>query len=96
MLLPQPDPRTPDQGYQRDAAEERQKDLFEVSALAEITKAPATKVIDELLNSAPEGVVGMEPPRVLSVGQGSRGTKPLPPIPIGSHRHDICLRKTPE
>jgi hypothetical protein len=42
------------QGYQREAAEERLKDLFEVSALTEITKAAATKMIDQLLNSAPE------------------------------------------
>ena len=41
------------QGYQREAAEERLKELFEVSAIAEITKAAATKVIDELLNAAP-------------------------------------------
>ncbi len=42
------------QGYQREAAEERLKDLFEVSALSEITKVAATKMIDELLNPAPE------------------------------------------
>ena len=42
------------QGYQREAAEERLKDLFEVSALAEIRKAAATTMIDELLKSAPE------------------------------------------
>ena len=42
------------QGYQREAAEERLKDIFEVSALAEITKVAATKMIDQLLNSAPE------------------------------------------
>jgi hypothetical protein len=42
------------QGYQREAAEERLKDIFEVSALTEITKASATKMIDQLLNSAPE------------------------------------------
>ena len=42
------------QGYQREAAEERLKDIFEVSALAEITKVGATKMIDQLLNSAPE------------------------------------------
>jgi hypothetical protein len=41
------------QGYQREAAEERLKDIFEVSALAEITKFAATKMIDELLNAAP-------------------------------------------
>jgi hypothetical protein len=42
------------QGYQREVAEERLKDIFEVSTLAEITKVAATKMIDELLNSAPE------------------------------------------
>ena len=41
------------QGYQREAAEERLKDIFEVSALTEITKVVATKMIDELLNAAP-------------------------------------------
>ena len=41
------------QGYQREAAEERLKDIFEVSALTEITKVSATKMIDELLNAAP-------------------------------------------
>ena len=41
------------QGYQREAAEERLKDLFEAPALAEITKAAATKMIDQLLASAP-------------------------------------------
>ncbi len=41
------------QGYQKEAAEDRLKDLFEVSALTEITKVAATKMIDELLNSAP-------------------------------------------
>ena len=43
------------QGYQREAAEERIKELFEVSALSEITKVAATKMIDELLQtSAPQ------------------------------------------
>ena len=42
------------QGYQREAAEERLKDIFEVSALSEITKVAATKMIDQLLNPAPE------------------------------------------
>ncbi len=42
------------QGYQREAAEERLKDIFEVSALAEITKVAATKMIDQLVNPAPE------------------------------------------
>jgi hypothetical protein len=41
------------QGYQREAAEERLKDLFEVTALTEISKVAATKMIDELLNAAP-------------------------------------------
>jgi hypothetical protein len=42
------------QGYQREAAEHRLKELFEVSALSEITKAAATQMIDELLQiSAP-------------------------------------------
>lgn len=43
------------QGYQREAAEERLKDIFEVSALSEITKVAATKMIDQLLNPAPAG-----------------------------------------
>jgi hypothetical protein len=43
------------QGYQREAAEERLKDLFEVSALVEITKVAATKMIDELLQPAAPG-----------------------------------------
>ena len=46
------------QGYQREAAEERLKDIFEVSALAEITKVAATKMIDELLNAAPGNGTG--------------------------------------
>jgi hypothetical protein len=41
------------QGYEREAAEEHLKDIFEVSALSEITKVAATKMIDELLASAP-------------------------------------------
>lgn len=41
------------QGYQREAAEERLKDLFEVSVLTQVTKVAATKMIDELLNAAP-------------------------------------------
>jgi hypothetical protein len=41
------------QGFQKEAAENRLKDLFEVSDLAEITKVAATKMIDELLNAAP-------------------------------------------
>jgi len=39
-------------GLKREAAEERLKDLFEVGALAEVTKAAAGKMIDELLQSA--------------------------------------------
>jgi hypothetical protein len=42
------------QGYQREAAEERLKDLFEVAALTEISKVAATKMIDRLLNAAPD------------------------------------------
>ena len=41
------------QGYQREAAEERLKDLFEVERLSEVTKVAATKLIDELLAAAP-------------------------------------------
>ena len=41
------------QGYQREAAEERLKDLFEVPALSQISKAAATQMIDRLLASAP-------------------------------------------
>ena len=41
------------QGYQREAAEERLKDLFEVPVLSAVTKVAATKMIDELLASAP-------------------------------------------
>ena len=43
------------QGYQREAAEERLKDLFEVSALSEITKVAAMKMIDELLQTSAPG-----------------------------------------
>ena len=43
------------QGYQREAAEERLKDIFEVSALSEITKVAATKMIDELLKTPAPG-----------------------------------------
>jgi hypothetical protein len=43
------------QGYQKEAAEERLKDLFEVSSLSEVTKVAATKAIDQLLNPAPQG-----------------------------------------
>jgi len=43
------------QGYQKEAAEERLKDLFEVGSLSEVTKVAATKAIDQLLNPAPQG-----------------------------------------
>jgi hypothetical protein len=43
------------QGYQREAAESRLKELFEVSALSEITKAAATRMIDELLQTSAPG-----------------------------------------
>lgn len=43
------------QGYQREAAEQRLKDLFEVGSLAEVTKVSATAMIDRLLNPAPQG-----------------------------------------
>jgi hypothetical protein len=46
------------QGYQKEAAEERLKDLFEVSALTEITKASATQMIDQLLAAAPGNGTG--------------------------------------
>ncbi len=51
------------QGYQREAAEARLKELFEVSALSEITKAAATTMIDELLQAAapPSGGGGNGP-----------------------------------
>ena len=41
------------QGYQKEAAENRLKDIFEVGSLSEITKVAATKMIDELLAAAP-------------------------------------------
>jgi hypothetical protein len=43
------------QGYQKEAAEERMKDLFLVDSLSTVTKAQATKMIDELLHPAPAG-----------------------------------------
>jgi len=43
------------QGYQKEAAENRLKDLFEVSALSEITKTAAMKMIDELLQASAPG-----------------------------------------
>jgi len=45
-------------GLQREAAEERLKDLFEVGGLSEVTKAAAAKMIDELLQPAPAGANG--------------------------------------
>ncbi|MCC6350224.1 MAG: hypothetical protein IT347_11620 [Candidatus Eisenbacteria bacterium] len=41
------------QGYQREAAEERLRELFEVDALTGITKVAATQMIDRLLNPVP-------------------------------------------
>ncbi len=41
------------QGYQKEAAEERLKDLLEVTELSQVSKVAATKMIDELLNAAP-------------------------------------------
>ena len=41
------------QGYVREAAEARLKEIFAVSALSEITKAAATAMIDQLLGAAP-------------------------------------------
>lgn len=46
------------QGYQREAAEDRLKDLFQVSVLAEITKVAATQMIDRLLNPVPANAGG--------------------------------------
>ena len=43
------------QGFHKDAAEERLKDIFEVSALSEITKSAAMKMIDELLQTSAPG-----------------------------------------
>jgi hypothetical protein len=43
------------QGFQREAAEERLKEIFEVSALSEITKAAATQMIDHLLQTSAPG-----------------------------------------
>jgi hypothetical protein len=44
------------QGFQREAAEEQLRDLFEVGSLTEVTKAAATAMIDRLLNPTPEAV----------------------------------------
>ena len=46
------------QGYQREAAEERLKDLFEVPALTAITKTAAMRMIDELLQTSTPGQGG--------------------------------------
>ncbi len=43
------------QGYQREAAENRIKELFEVGSLSEITKLAATQMIDELLQTPAPG-----------------------------------------
>jgi len=43
------------QGYQRDAAENRLKEIFEVTSLSEITKTAAMKMIDELLQTSAPG-----------------------------------------
>ena len=43
------------QGFYKDAAEERIKEIFEVSNLNEITKVSATKMIDELLQTSAPG-----------------------------------------
>jgi hypothetical protein len=43
------------QGYQREAAENRLKEIFEVASLSEITKTAAMKMIDELLQTSAPG-----------------------------------------
>jgi len=43
------------QGYQREAAEARLKDIFEVSSLSEITKPAAMQMIDRLLQPSAPG-----------------------------------------
>jgi hypothetical protein len=43
------------QGYQKEAAENRLKDLFEVGSLSEITKTAAMRMIDELLQTSAPG-----------------------------------------
>ena len=43
------------QGYQREAAEERLKDILEVGSLSEVTKVAATTMIDELLQTSAPG-----------------------------------------
>ena len=41
------------QGLHKEGAEEHLKDLFQVDSLASVTKVAATKMIDQLLASAP-------------------------------------------
>ena len=43
------------QGFHKEGAEEHLKDLFQVDALAKVTKVAAMKLIDELLQSAAPG-----------------------------------------
>ena len=43
------------QGFQKEAAENRLKDIFDVSALSEITKTAAMKMIDDLLQTSAPG-----------------------------------------
>jgi hypothetical protein len=43
------------QGFHKDAAEDRIKEIFEVSALSEITKTAAMRMIDELLQTSAPG-----------------------------------------
>ena len=53
------------QGYQRDAAEQRLKELFEVQALTAISKTGAMRMIDQLLQTSAPGNGGGNgtPPR---------------------------------
>jgi hypothetical protein len=50
------------QGFHKDAAEERLKEIFEVSALSEITKTAAMQMIDELLKTPAPGNGGGDGP----------------------------------
>ena len=43
------------QGFHKDAAEDRLKEIFEVSALSEITKTAAMQMIDQLLQTSAPG-----------------------------------------
>jgi hypothetical protein len=43
------------QGFHKEGAEERLKDLFQVDSLSAVTKQQATKMIDQLLNPTPAG-----------------------------------------